>query len=78
VPTKNIVRIEFVDISAKADVGSAESRAALHLEILALRQQMAILTHSAPKRYRFQTCQRIFWAWLFGVWPACLETFQIV
>ncbi len=58
--------------------GLLQSRAALHLEILALRQQLAMVTHSAPKRYRFQPCQRIFWVWLYKLWPACLATLHIV
>ena len=56
VPTKNLVRIEAVDIFIAILRTLAEllqSHAALRLEILALRQQLMMVTHSAPKRYRF-------------------------
>jgi hypothetical protein len=45
------------------------SRAALHLEILALRQQLAVLHHSGPKRARLRPVDRFFWACLFKLWP---------
>ena len=39
------------------------SRASLHLENLALRQQVAILKRE-KRRPWFQTLDRLFWVWL--------------
>jgi len=43
------------------------SRAALQLEILALRHQLGILQRSV-KRPRLTAADRIFWVWLSAVW----------
>jgi hypothetical protein len=40
------------------------SRAALYLEILALRQQLAVLHHSGPKRPHLRPVDRFFWVCL--------------
>jgi hypothetical protein len=42
----------------------------LRLENLALRQQLAVLQRSAPKRLRLTPADRIFWVWLRRVWGA--------
>src|SRR4029453_13633680 len=43
------------------------SRAALHLEIIALRHQLGVLQRSV-KRPKFTTADRALWAWLCTVW----------
>ncbi len=48
------------------------SRVSLHLEILALRQQLAMAANSDSKRLRFRSSERIFWVWLYRLWPSCL------
>jgi len=53
------------------------SRAFLHLEILSLRQQLAIVKHKSPKRIRFQWPERLFWVWLYRLWPGCLKTLHV-
>jgi len=53
------------------------SRASLHLEILALRQQLAMVASRDNKRHRFHTSERIFWVWLYRLWPSCLQTLEI-
>lgn len=53
------------------------SRAVLHREMLALRQQLAMLNHTTPKRVRFRWRERLFWIWLYHLWPGCLETLAI-
>jgi putative transposase len=40
----------------------------LRLENLALRQQLAVLRRSAPKRVKLTPADRIFWVWLRCVW----------
>src|SRR2546428_233014 len=47
---------------------SFRSRTALHLEILALRHQLAVL-HRSVKRPKLTTSDRLLWAWLCGLWP---------
>ena len=46
------------------------SRALLHLEMLALRQQLAMVTSRDNKRHRFRLSERIFWVWLYYGLPA--------
>src|SRR4030095_9806363 len=46
---------------------SCRSRAALQLEILALRHQLGILQRSV-KRPRLTPADRLLWAWLCAVW----------
>ena len=53
------------------------SRASLHLEMLALRQQLAMVASRDNKRHRFHTSERIFWVWLYRLWPSCLLTLAI-
>ena len=53
------------------------SRASLHLETLALRQQLAILANRDNKRHRFRPRERISWVWLYRLWPTCLRTLAI-
>ncbi len=53
------------------------SRASLHLEMLALRQQLAMLASRDNKRLRFRPNERIFWVWLYRLWPSCLESLAI-
>jgi putative transposase len=44
------------------------SRASLHLEILALRHQLAVVRRSRRPRLRFTAADRILWAWLSHAW----------
>ena len=46
---------------------SFRSRAALQLEILALRQQLSVLQRSV-KRPKLTPVDRLLWAWLRAVW----------
>src|SRR5688572_16491508 len=48
--------------------GLARSRAALHLELLALRHQLQVLQRSRPRRLRLVKADRWLWAWLSRVW----------
>ncbi len=51
--------------------GLLRNRAVLHLEILALRQQLAMVTYKGRKRLRFRPRERLFWVWLYRMWPYC-------
>jgi len=44
------------------------SRAALHLEVLALRHQLQVLRRSQPRRPRLTSADRWLWAWLSLAW----------
>ena len=57
--------------------GVLRSRPLLHLEILALRQQLAMVTARDRKRLRFRRRERLFWIWLYRLWPGCLETLAL-
>ena len=58
-------------------LGLFRTRALLHLEVLALRQQLAMVNQSPRKRLRFHWCQRLFWVWLYRLWPECLQTLRV-
>lgn len=47
---------------------SLRDRAALQLEILALRHQLQVLERTRPRRVRLTRSDRLLWAWLSGVW----------
>jgi putative transposase len=49
---------------------AARSRAALHLEILALWHQLAVLNRSRPPRLRLTAADRMLWAWLSQAWSS--------
>ncbi len=53
------------------------SRASLQLEVLDLRQQLALVADRDRKRLSFHKSERIFWVWLYRLWPACLQTLKI-
>ncbi len=54
------------------------SRAALQLEILALRHQLEVLERNRPARVRLIRLDRILWILLYRLWPRCLNTVVIV
>src|SRR5260370_34332976 len=53
------------------------SRAALQLEILALRHQLGVLQRSV-KRPKFNRFDRFLWAWLCGAWAEWRSALRIV
>ena len=58
--------------------GVVRSRAALHLEVLALRHQVQVLQRSRPRRLRLAHADRWLWAWLSHVWPGWRTALAIV
>jgi len=56
---------------------SFRSRAALQLEILALRHQLGVL-HRSVKRPTLTTADRLFWACLCRIWPDWRSALVIV
>ncbi len=59
-------------------VASVRSRAALQLEILALRQQLAVLQHATPRRPRLRPADRLFWVCLSSLWSGWRRNLVIV
>ena len=45
--------------------------------MLALRQQLSLVADRDRKRVCFRKSERIFWVWLYCLWPACLQTLKI-
>jgi hypothetical protein len=54
------------------------SRAALQVEIVALRHQIGVLRRSAKKRSKLTVADRVFWACLSGVWADWRSALVIV
>ncbi len=52
-------------------------RASLHVEMLAMRQQLAMMADRERKRLSFRPSERLFWVWLYRLWPSCLQTLMI-
>jgi putative transposase len=48
--------------------GVVQSRAALHLEVLALRHQLQVLQRSRSRRLHLKAADRWLWAWLSRSW----------
>ncbi len=54
------------------------TRGPLQLEILALRHQLAVLQREQSRRPRLTSFDRIFWIWLYRLWPGCLDALAIM
>ena len=58
--------------------GSARSRAALQLEVLALRHQLQVLQRTRPRRLRLARTDRWLWVWLSHLWTGWRTALVIV
>ncbi len=54
------------------------SRAMLQLELIVLRHQLEVLRRNRPDRVRLTRLDRIFWLFLYRLWPRCLDAVVIV
>ena len=54
------------------------SRASLHLEIIALRHQLAVVHRSRRPRLRLTSADRVLWAWLSQAWSGWRSAVHIV
>ena len=54
------------------------SRAALEVEVVALRHQLAVLRRQQPGHPRLTSLDRLLWVWLYRVWPRCLKVMVLV
>lgn len=57
---------------------SVRSRAALQIEVLALRHQLAVLQRSRPYRVRLTPVDRFLWVWLSRMWTEWRAAMVIV
>src|SRR5712664_3995460 len=57
---------------------SMRTRAALQLEILAMRHQLQVLERSRPRRLRLTGFDRLLWVWLSRVWQGWRAAVVIV
>jgi len=53
-------------------------RAAVELEVIALRHQLVVLRRQRPVRPRLFSIDRLLWLWLYRVWPRCLDVIVLV
>jgi putative transposase len=58
--------------------GVARSRAALHLELLAMRHQLQVLQRSRPRRLRLVKADRWLWVWLSRSWTGWRAALVII
>lgn len=56
----------------------ARSRASLHVEILALRHQLAVVNRTRRPRLRLTSIDRLLWAWLSQTWRGWRSVLHIV
>ena len=54
------------------------SRAALELEVIALRHQLAVLRRQRPSRPRLFSVDRLLWIFLYRVWQRCRDLMVLV
>ncbi len=59
-------------------LGNFRSRAALLLEVIVLRHQLEVLQRTRPTRVRLTRLERIFWLFLYRLWPRLLDAVVIV
>jgi transposase InsO family protein len=76
-PFRRFAPVDLFAAFLAALVLSVRSRAALQLEVLALRHQLGVLQRSV-KRPKLTSSDRLFWAWLCSVWPEWRSALVIV
>jgi hypothetical protein len=59
-------------------VNRFRSRAALELEVIALRRQLAVLRRQRPGRPRLLTLDRLLWGWLYRIRARWLDAMVLV
>jgi len=54
------------------------SRAALELEVIALRHQLGVLKRQRPGRARLFCADRLLWVLLYRIWPRAIDAMILV
>ncbi len=68
----------ILSLLVSAVLPSLRDRTALQLELLALRHQLLVLERKRTTRPRLRRIDRVFWMWLYRLWPGCVNTVVIV
>ncbi len=68
----------ILSLLLSAVLPSLRDRAALRLELIALRHQLLVLERKRTTRPRLTRIDRLFWVWLYRLWPGCLDVVVIV
>ncbi len=68
----------ILSLLLSAVLPSLRDRAALQLELIALRHQLAVLERIRTTRPRLTRMDRFFWVWLYRLWPGCLDVVVMV
>jgi putative transposase len=55
-----------------------QSRVSLHLELIALRHQLAVVPRSRRPRLRFTAADRILWAWFSHAWRGWCSAVHVI
>jgi putative transposase len=76
--TRNYPNRYILLLPSAALASMVKPSAQLRLENLALRQQLAVLRRSAPKRVKLTPADRLFWVWLRCVWTDWKSVLLIV
>jgi putative transposase len=53
-------------------------RAALELELVALRHQVTVLRRQRPGRPQLSSLDRLLWVWLYRIWPQIIDAMVLV
>ncbi len=68
----------ILSLLLSAVLPSLRDRAALQLELIALRHQLLVLERKRTTRPRLGRIDRFFWVWLYRLWPGCVNAVVIV
>ncbi len=68
----------ILSLLLSAVLPSLRDRASLQLELIALRHQLLVLERKRTTRPRLTRIDRLFWVWLYRLWPGCLDVVVIV
>ena len=69
---------KVLSLLLSAVLPSLRDRAALQLELIALRHQLLVLERKRTTRPRLTRIDRFFWVWLYRLWPGCLDVVVMV
>src|SRR5215471_20239547 len=54
------------------------SRAALEIELIAVRHQLTVLRRQRPGRPQLSSFDRLLWVWLYRIWPQIIDAVVLV
>jgi putative transposase len=78
VAVANLPMITFLSAIVSFLSFRVRSRAALELEVIALRHQLGVLKRRRPGRARILFADRLLWIWLCRIWPQAINVMVLV